>query len=211
MRARLRRSAQRRLLSLVVGLCLVPVMAPGLSADVNTATLNSRPTLCVTMVDRSSQGAAELGAARTRARFIFEQVGIRIDWSSGEPRCSKDAENERISVVVLGGPAADGVIPGNPQLLGFAIPSAQRVYVHYDRVHALAHQNDLRPGWLLGLVIAHELVHVLLPASGHSDAGVMASVLKPRARLPPPLVARDAEALRARVRGGTALAQLRIP
>src|SRR5262245_51257605 len=89
---------------------------------------------------------------------------------------------------------------GRPDLLGLAVPSVSRVYVDYDRVLALARHYRTPPGWFLGIVIAHEVAHVLLPDAGHADHGLMGATLSPQA--PPAFTAHQAQSLRARLRGG---------
>lgn len=83
-------------------------------------------------------------------------------------------------------------------LLGLAVPSANRVYIHYDRARALARQYGTPPGWFLGIVIAHEVAHVLLPDAGHADDGLMAATLNPEAT--PAFTAQQAQSLRAALR-----------
>jgi hypothetical protein len=109
------------------------------------------------------------------------------------------------SVEVIGQPR------DNRTVLGFAIPSANRVYVHYDRVHALARHHKEQPGWFLGVVIAHELGHILLPRAGHTEIGVMVPTLSPLPKVPPAFTHLEAQSIRARLAGETAVARLRLP
>jgi hypothetical protein len=95
------------------------------------------------------------------------------------------------------------VFAGNGHVLGFAIPSASRVYVHYGRIHALARRHRVPPGWFLGVVFAHELGHVLLPRAGHSTGGIIASTVRPDSQGVPTFMREQAQSFRARLRHRT--------
>jgi hypothetical protein len=163
-----------------------------------------RPAVEVVVDNRASAGV-ELTTARARARFMFADAGIRLRFPTRPS--GVDIGAERIHVVVLDTAAAERLIPSDGGRLAFAVPSANRVYVHYDRVHALARAHRAEPGWFLGVVIAHELAHVLLPRAGHAHAGVMAGVLSPDPQVAPAFTPQEARQLRARLRLDTMLAR----
>lgn len=48
--------------------------------------------------------------------------------------------------------------------------------VYVDRVEWIAKQTGTDPRALLGRAIAHELGHLLMPASGHSTRGLMRAI-----------------------------------
>jgi hypothetical protein len=177
----------------------------GTSATAQTA--DRRPALEVIMDNRSPSAAPELAAARTHARFIFGEAGIRVTFvMQSDELATATSGIDRIHLVVLGQPEADRLIAGNVRRLGFAIPPAYRVYVHYDRVEAVARSRGVQPGWFLGVVMTHELAHVLLPHAGHSDAGLMAPSLSPDPKVPPAFTRQEARVLREQLRGETMLA-----
>jgi hypothetical protein len=149
----------------------------------------------------------ELGMARARVNDIFIRAGIRVVWSGRTAVAGGATGAHRIRLVVLSGPGADEMFLGHADLLGIAVPSVSRVYVHYDRVLALARQYRTQPGWFLGIVIAHEVTHVLLPDAGHADSGLMGATLSPQAT--PIFTAQQAQSLRARLRGGVIAAVAR--
>lgn len=170
-----------------------------LSARPSAQVADGRPALDVTTEDRSSAGA-ELLIARARVNEIFITAGIRVVWSARTAVAVRATGTDRIRLVLLSGPAADAMFLGHADLLGLAVPSASRVYIHYDRVLALARHYRTAPGWFLGIVIAHELAHVLLPDAGHADHGLMGATLSPEAT--PAFTAQQAQSLRARLHGG---------
>jgi hypothetical protein len=187
---------------------VIPALLATLSAAASTdaQTADRRPTLEVVIDNRSSAAGGQLGAARTRARFLFAEAGIRVSFlTPGQRNDVARAGLDRISLIVLGAREAERLIALDARTLGFAIPSAGRVYVHYDRVHELARSYNVQPGWFLGVVIAHELAHVLLPA-GHSDSGVMVRVLSPAPTRPPAFRRDEAQQLRDRIGEHTTLA-----
>ena len=155
--------------------------------------------------DRSSAGA-EVAIARARVKHIFITAGIRVIWRAQRAQAVGATGTHRIRLVVLSGPAADEMFLRHGDLLGLAVPSVSRAYVHYDRVLALARHYRTPPGWFLGIVIAHEVAHVLLPDAGHADSGLMGATLSPQA--PPIFTAQQAQSLRARLHDGVTVAGL---
>jgi len=176
-----------------------------LSARPSAQVTDGRPALEVTTEDRSSAGV-ELGLARARVNEIFVTAGIRLVWRARTAAAIGATGMDRIRLVVLSGPGADAMFLGHAELLGLAVPSANRVYIHYDRVLALARHYRTPPGWFLGIVIAHEVAHVLLPDAGHADHGLMGATLSPQAT--PAFTAQQAQSLRARLHDGVTVAGL---
>jgi hypothetical protein len=165
-----------------------------------------RPVVEVVLDNRAPAGASEIGTARARTDFIFEEAGVRIKWMlKGEDLGVPAGLAERVHLVLIDEPVSRR-LPGDPTTLGFAVPAAGRVYVHYDRVHDLARLHGVQPGWFLGVVIAHELVHVLLPRAGHTGDGVMKRSLRPDPAVPAAFTRTEAQSLRDRLRGETTLA-----
>jgi hypothetical protein len=187
---------------------IVPALLAALSAGTvaHAQIVDRRPALDVVLHDRAGTGAGELGTARARARFIFAAAGIRLAFVERDATALGRAGRHSINLVVAGGREADALIATDRRTLGFAIPLASRAYVHYDRVHALARSHGVQPGWFLGVVMAHELAHVLLPG-GHSDAGVMVKTLSPDPSRVPAFTRDEARLLRESLGEGTLVAQ----
>ena len=81
-----------------------------------------------------------------------------------------------VHVVLLAGTIADRFIKSEQvkrKVLAQANSDARRVYVFWDRVGPAVDHQAIERGDALGVVIAHELGHVLLPARGHSRSGLM--------------------------------------
>jgi len=175
-----------------------------LSARASAQMADGRPALEVVTEDRSL-GGVELGFARARVNEIFITAGIRVVWSARTAVATGAPGTDRIRLVVLSAPSADAMFHGHPDLLAFAVPSASRVYIHYDRVLALARHDRIPPGWFLGIVIAHEVAHVLLPDAGHADNGLMGARIDPETA--PAFTAQQAQSLRARLHDGVMAAR----
>jgi PadR family transcriptional regulator, regulatory protein PadR len=177
-----------------------------LSARPSAQMADGRPAFEVITEDRSSAGV-ELGIARARVNHIFITAGIRVVWRAHRAVTGATGTH-RIRLVVLSGPAADEMFRGHGDLLGLALPSLSRVYVHYGRVLALARHDKTPPGWFLGMVIAHEVAHVLRPDAGHAESGLMGATLSPEAT--PAFTAQQAQSLRARLYDEMTLAGLDV-
>ena len=64
--------------------------------------------------------------------------------------------------------------------LGQAHTEASQVYIFWERVLASASHHGGDGGGLLGVVLAHEIGHVLLPGVAHTPSGIMQAVVEPR-------------------------------
>jgi len=189
------------LVHLWLGVSIAFALSPRPSAQM----VDGRPSIEVTTDDRST-GGAELATARARVKHIFAGAGIRVVWRTRARADVDKTATHHVQLVVLSGSDADEMFLGHGDLLAIAILSVNRVYVHYDRVLALARRYRTPPGWFLGVVIAHELGHILLPDAGHAENGLMRATLTPEAT--PMFTAREAQALRARLHNGVTLAAL---
>ena len=189
----------------VVQACLGVSIAIALSARPSAQRVDGRPTLDLTTEDRSSAGA-DLGIARGRVTHIFGDAGIRVVWRRRAAVAIDHTGTPCIRLVVLSGSDADEMFRGHGDVLALAIPSAGRVYAQYDRIVALARRYKTPPGWFLGVVMAHEVGHVLLPDRGHSENGLMAASLSPEAA--PMFSAREAQSLRAHLHEAVTVAAL---
>ena len=185
---------------------LLVSLSTGASATAQTA--DRWPAFEVVIDNRSSAAGSEVAVARSRASFMFAEAGIHVAFvMKREGVALAAAGHDLIHVVVLDQDQAERLIPADVTSLGFALPAAGRAYVHYDRVYALARSHGVQPGWFLGMVMVHELVHVLLPRAGHANTGVMARALSPDPRGPVAFTREESQALRERLRGETILAQ----
>jgi hypothetical protein len=125
-----------------------------------------------------------LASARAIASQIYERAGIAISWETGDAKALKAIERTRMQAAAPGCPAVNmvnvklGYIPRGerPGVLAYALPyfkDGVRVTVGTDRVAAYASNTGTAVHVVLGLVLAHEIGHVLKGTDGHSERGLM--------------------------------------
>jgi hypothetical protein len=182
------------------------MVASLVGARTHAETVDRRPIFEVVIDNRAPGAAPEMAAARARAGFLFGEAGIRVTWWTHFDDAAVVPGRERIVLVVLDLPEGNHVFRGDIRRLGFAVPPASRVYVHYPRVSELARYHGAQPGWFLGVVMAHELAHVLLPRTGHAAEGIMSASLTPHPKRPPAFSRGEARQLRRRLGEATLLA-----
>ena len=176
------------------------------AAPTHAETADRRPAFEVVVDNHAPAAAPEIATAQARAGFIFAEAGLRVSWLAQAAGVAAQSSHERIMLVVLDPADGNRVITGDVRRLGFAVPPAHRVYVHYARVYDLARDHGVQPGWFLGVVMAHELGHVLLPRGGHTADGIMAASLMPDPKCPPAFSREEARQLRGRLGAETLLA-----
>lgn len=134
--------------------------------------------------DPSQLALGNAGVARAEASALLERLGARVAWRSG--RAGEVRSSDEVWVVLLGeAPAGAG-----SHVLGATLrrhQGAPVVWVRVPHVSAavgvrrgsgltLSPGDRLRVGVALGRVIAHEVVHALVPTLPHGS-GLMSDVL----------------------------------
>ena len=137
--------------------------------------VDDQPTVLVHIENRAAVPPETIAGARKELAHIYDAAGVLVE-SSAEPDHSRCALQLTVHVVLLGGAAADRFIKREHvkrKVLAQANSDARRVYVFWERVGPSVDHQAVGHGDALGLVIAHELGHVLLPARRHSRNGIM--------------------------------------
>jgi len=150
------------------------IVATALSAEGKEGA-DDRPTVFVHIENRAAVVPETIAGARDELAHIFDAAGLRVE-SSAEPHHDRCAGQLTVHVVLLGGVAADRFIKTERvkgKVLAQANSQARRVYVFWQRVGPSVDHQAVAHGDALGLVIAHELGHVLMPAREHSRNGIM--------------------------------------
>ena len=130
------------------------------------------PTAVVRVDNLAAVRADDLRFAQERAGAVFERIGVRVIWISGEEAIERRLRPP-FTLVLMGAGTGVEQPPMFMDALGVAAPPVRRAHVYYDRIAAL---NDRAPGGILGIlgdVMAHELGHLMLPLPGHSSSGIM--------------------------------------
>ena len=117
----------------------------------------------------------ELDAAEQLAARIYESIGVRTIWVHGEVPL-QDPRGLRVHVRLLSRTMAERKISKErikDNVLGQANRPSRSVYVFFHRIPPVAFEHAQDYVRVLGLVMAHEVGHILLPADSHSATGIM--------------------------------------
>ena len=117
---------------------------------------------------------ADRSKAEEAVTRIYAKAGIRLAWVTGHDQA--DAPGLHVRVQLLPGDMAIQKIRAerlDDSVLGQAARGAGRAFIFTHRIAriALRHRDDFRR--LLGVVMAHEVGHLVLPFYGHSERGIM--------------------------------------
>ena len=123
-----------------------------------------------------------LDGAQFDASRIYRYAGIEIIWlNRGDRQC---CDAGRIIRVVL--PSLKGADEYrrlehvDKSALGATNAAAGLIHIFWDQLHISASRQGRDQGGLLGVVLAHEIGHVLLPGAGHSSTGIMQAGIEVR-------------------------------
>jgi len=128
-------------------------------------------SLVVRIYDAYGVPADHLARARAAAEGIMKAAGVAVTWPPCP--CLSPVRQDELVVRVTG--ASPASTPGS---LGFSfvdlgLKTGTLATVFADRVQALAAIGGVDEGQLLGRVIAHEISHLLIGTSDHSQQGLM--------------------------------------
>jgi len=127
------------------------------------------PSVFLYLANEAGVSSDIVGDARREVIRIYAQIGVRVIWAEHVTGNPKDP------LVIIISPITGQWV--GPMSLGLAVRgpdfSGRLAYVFYDRVQPLARKHQMRDSSLLGVVIAHEIGHLLLPYGSHSSNGLM--------------------------------------
>jgi hypothetical protein len=133
------------------------------------ALSDGMPSVLFCLVNEAHVPSDTVDDARQEVSRIYAQIGVRVIWAEQSTGSLKEA-----LVIIIA--ATTGQSVGRSEPLGLALRegnSGRLAYVFYDRVQPLARAHQMSDASLLGLVIAHETGHLLLPFGSHSSNGLM--------------------------------------
>jgi hypothetical protein len=134
------------------------------------------PTVRVVIHDSASVAEHTLAEARGFSVVVFRAAGIEIDSVGDTSTCAAGGTARAFCVQVLLRPHDSQFEPGKARTMGVALAAdANRavVSVFLDAVADVARRYGQPLGKVLGLALAHEMGHVLLPPPSHSASGIM--------------------------------------
>jgi hypothetical protein len=118
----------------------------------------------------------DLATAEQFATEVYRKAGVRAVWTDGAAATAQHADALHVDVLILSREMvarksqSDGI---DEQVFGVAARPARRAYIFYSRIADRARLTASSAALLLGIVIAHEVGHLLLPAFSHSASGIM--------------------------------------
>jgi hypothetical protein len=148
--------------------------------------------LTVRLYNTSGIPAPELLAARRTAESILRDISPDVVFRHCGP-CDESLKPTEVVVRVLNAPVFNTTLHPDAYGVTYVVKETNRGWlatVFSDRIGAAASRIGVDRGALLGLVMAHEVGHLLLGTGYHGDTGVMV------AEWPDALVARQGDAWR---------------
>ncbi|MBK5255733.1 MAG: hypothetical protein JJE39_06845 [Vicinamibacteria bacterium] len=174
--------------------------ALALTGGTSRAADRQAPTVVVHVADLAGVGSAGLARAMAQTMGVYKAAGVRLVWvEAGKGPGARACEGLNVFVTLLS-PRQLLEQGGRESALGRAARAERQAWIYPGRVSLLAWQKSMDERVLLGLVIAHEVGHLLLPGPGHSSDGIMTAGIDTdprgvRARFTP----REVQGIRARV------------
>lgn len=139
------------------------------------ATAGWEPTIVAQVENYARISPRDLAAAEQQAARVYEAIGVRMIWVHGEVPM-EDLRGLRVRVLLLPREMAERKIAEERiknDVLGQANRPSHWAYIFTDRIAAVAVKRKQDGARVLGLVIAHEVGHIMLPAHSHSETGIM--------------------------------------
>lgn len=134
-------------------------------------------TIVAQVDDYADLRPGDLAAAEQLAGRIYEAIGVRVIWVHGEVPI-QDPRGLRVHLRLLSRTMAERKISKErikADVLGQANRPSRNAYIFFHRILPVAIKHRQNYARVLGLVMAHEMGHVLLPADSHSESGIMSA------------------------------------
>jgi hypothetical protein len=123
-----------------------------------------------------------LEAAQLETTRIYASIGVRLAWTdaaataiNADQETMKPSSSFRLQVTIAQNPS--GKLKDSGKLVGLATGTSERggrvVYAFYQRLQLFAVREKIGVSQALGIVLAHEIGHLLLPSAAHATRGIM--------------------------------------
>ncbi len=135
------------------------------------------PTMTVRVLNLAETDRDSLASAFEVADKMYRATGISVTWKWCSETAACQAQLDPTEVwlrVAPGGPHEDGVLSSDA--LGYSVVGSKRgslSTVFVGSVETLARQAKVSVEELLGVIVAHELAHLILNSSRHTGSGLM--------------------------------------
>jgi hypothetical protein len=142
-------------------------LTAGVASPIDAAP---RPGMIVVVhvTDRAQVPAGEWAEAKQLVSWVFKRIGVRTIWADGAAAAVPVDGAFHVDVVILSTRAAAVA----DDVFGSAVGLTKLADVYFGPIADYATRTRSFTSRLLGMVIAHEIGHLLLPA-GHSSYGIM--------------------------------------
>ena len=177
---------------------VVAVMVLLTTPAVFAAERDECPSLAVRLFDYAGLPEETRLAAEQQVERIYLTVGVRIVWlGASDARVRSPLDIVLLSAAMTERELRGG--KGSPLDFGRASHEARQAHIYTDRIVTSATRARADVGASLGLIIAHELGHLLLPGYPHSHSGIMQVGHDFRGRVPLRFTGAEAKAIQHRV------------
>jgi hypothetical protein len=156
------------------------------------------PTLLLRVTDLARLSRRTLNRAAREVALIYRTAGVDTIWVD-RATVETRAADRAVDIIVLSEELAEQQITQyglRHDDMAYAIPLEQRTHILWPRIRDLEAQSSRDSGEALGLVIAHEVGHLLL-SGDHSSDGIMRREIDLRPRRRPQFTRAEVELLRA--------------
>ena len=114
----------------------------------------------------------DLTEAEQVASDVYARIGIQLVWAKGAAQLAEPDGNLHVDVAIMTGAMADKDMP-DALAFGKASHHTKRANIYFTRLRTYAVNTGSGQARVFGLVLAHELGHVLLPEYSHTPSGLM--------------------------------------
>jgi len=166
------------------------------------ASASDKVTVRVQLENAAGIPRQILDGAQFDASRIYRDARIEIIWLNRDDRQCCDT-GRIIRVVLPSLKDADEYLRlehVDKRALGVANAAAGLIHIFWDQLHVSASRQGRDQGGLLGVVLAHEIGHVLLPGARHSSTGIMQAGIEIRIPGLPRFTDQQGEAMREHLR-----------
>ena len=159
------------------------VVAIGLSGVLVAAEQEPAALASITLVVTNLAGVspAILDRAEVEAGRAYRRLGVRTNWIDAAHASAAPTTSSGFTIALVIQSRLAGVSVGGSRSVMAAAPRSWSerggsIYVFYDHVTDVANVHRADTALLMGIVIAHEMGHLLLHHSEHAGEGLMRGV-----------------------------------